>query len=80
MKTHYSISEVARILEVDRKTLHRWINYNLIPSPIPGVVNGRLARVWTNDDLVAIKKHMSESYWGKGIDRRTGKKAKQKYQ
>jgi len=50
----------------------------MIPVPKPGVVYGRLARVWTAQELAAIRKHMTESYWGKGIDRRTGKKAKKK--
>jgi excisionase family DNA binding protein len=78
MKT-YSISESAQILGIDRKTLYRWIRNRLIPVPKPGVINGRLARVWTAEELAAIKNHMTESYWGKGIDRRTGKKAKQKH-
>jgi excisionase family DNA binding protein len=73
-----SISEAAQLLGIDRKTLYRWIRNRLIPVPKPGVVHGRLARVWTTEELAAIKKHMTESYWGKGIDRRTGKKAKKK--
>ena len=77
MKT-YSISEAAQILGIDRKTLYRWIRNRSIPAPKPGVVDGRLARVWIDEELATIKKHMIESYWGKGIDRRTGQKAKQK--
>jgi excisionase family DNA binding protein len=74
----YSISEAAQILGIDRKTLYRWIRKKLIPVPKPGVVDGRLARVWTTEELTAIRKHITESYWGKGVDRRTGKKAKKK--
>jgi excisionase family DNA binding protein len=77
MKT-YSISEAARTLVVDRKTLYRWVRSKMIPAPKPGVVDGRLARVWTTEELTAIKRYQNESYWGKGIDRRTGKKAKKK--
>jgi excisionase family DNA binding protein len=77
MKT-YSISESAQILGIDRKTLYRWIRNRSISTPKPGVVDDRLARVWTTGELAAVKKHMTESDWGKGIDRRTGKKAKQK--
>jgi len=76
MKT-YSISDAAKVLEVDRRTLYRWIDKGVIPSPKPGVLNGRLARIWTNEELVLIRAYMRESYWGKGIDRRTGKKAKE---
>ena len=73
----YSISDVARILEIDRKTLHRWINEKLIPIPKPGVVNGRLAKVWTQDEFLEIRRYMTHSYWGKGLDRRKGKRSKQ---
>jgi excisionase family DNA binding protein len=74
MKT-YSIAEAARILEVDRKTLRRWIGKKVIPAPAPGIVQGRLAKVWTDRELMEVRNYMSQSYWGKGIDRRTGKKA-----
>lgn len=72
----YSISDAAKVLEIDRKTLYRWVEKRVIPSPKPGVLSGRLARIWTSEDLVVIKAYMHESYWGKGIDRRTGRKAK----
>jgi excisionase family DNA binding protein len=77
MKT-YSISDAADILEVNRRTLYRWIKNKVIPAPKPGEVKGRLARVWTESDLAAIRDYMKQSFWGKGIDRRTGKKAKPK--
>ena len=76
MKT-YSISDAADVLEVNRRTLYRWIKRKVIPAPKPGEVKGRLARVWTEDDLAAITEHMRQAFWGKGIDRKTGKKAKQ---
>jgi excisionase family DNA binding protein len=75
MKT-CSISQAAKFLGIDRKTLYRWIGKKVIPVPKAGVVDGRLARVWTAEELTTIKNHMSESYWGKGFDRRTGNKVK----
>ena len=72
----YSISDVARTLEVDRKTLHRWINEKLIPAPKPGVVKGRLAKVWTEEEFAEVRRYMADFYWGKGLNRRTGKRAK----
>jgi excisionase family DNA binding protein len=75
MKT-FSISEAARILGIDRKTLRRWVTKKLIPIPVLAISEGRPAKVWREDDLVLIRNYMRESYWGKGIDRRTGKKAK----
>jgi excisionase family DNA binding protein len=72
----YSISDVARLLAVDRTTLRRWIREKKIPSPSPAILEGRLSKCWSKEDLVAIEQQKAEGYWGKGIDRRTGKKAK----
>ena len=78
MKT-YSISEAARILEVDRKTLRRWTTKRLIPTPVLGISDGRPAKVWTEDDSpTIIRDYMRDNYWGRGINRKTGKKAKKK--
>jgi len=74
----YSISDVSRLLEVDPKTLRRWVQKKQIPAPIPGIVKGRLSKCWTEKDLTAIKEYKKSGYWGKGIDRKTGKKAKNK--
>jgi MerR HTH family regulatory protein len=77
MKT-YSISDVSRLLAVDPTTLRRWIRKKHIPIPIPGIVNGRLAKCWKENELTQITEYKESEYWGKGIDRRTGKKAKSK--
>jgi predicted site-specific integrase-resolvase len=74
----YSISDVSRLLGVDPKTLRRWVRKKLIPVPTPGIVKGRLAKYWRADEVAGIKAYMGSGYWGKGIDRRTGKKAKYK--
>jgi len=42
------------------------------------MVDGILSKVWTEDDMEKLRKHKARSYWGKGLDRRTGKKAKSK--
>ena len=72
----YSISEASRLLVVDITTLRRWIRKKQIPIPSPGIVNGRLAKYWKEDELAQIREHKESGYWGKGIDRRTGRKAK----
>lgn len=77
MKT-YSISEAAGLLGVDRTTLRRWVRQKQIPAATPGMVDGILSKVWTEDDMEKLRKHKARSYWGKGLDRRTGKKAKSK--
>lgn len=75
MKT-YSISDAAKLLEIDRTTLRRWIRKKKIPAPIPGIVEGRLSKCWTEYEMAKIREHKAAGYWGKGIDRKTGKKAK----
>jgi len=74
----YSISEVARITRVDRRTLHRWIAKKQIPNPKIEIVNGQLSKSWTVEQVSQIRRYKEAAYWGKGIDRRTGKKAKKK--
>ena len=73
----YSVSEAATALEVDRTTLRRWIRKKQIPAPTPGIVDGRLSKFWTEKEMTKIRAHKAAGYWGKGIDRRTGRKAKQ---
>jgi excisionase family DNA binding protein len=72
----YSVSEAARTLEVDRRTLQRWVNEKLIPAPTAGIVNGRLVKFWTESELELVTDYKINHYAGKGLDRRTGKKAK----
>jgi excisionase family DNA binding protein len=75
MKT-YSVSDAAKVLGIDRTTLRRWIRKKQIPTPTPGIVRGRLSKCWTEKEMTRIREHKAAEYWGKGIDRRTGKKAK----
>jgi predicted site-specific integrase-resolvase len=76
--TRSSISEAARICGVDRRTLHRWIGKKQIPSPRVEVVDGQLRKSWSATEIAEIQEYKKTSYWGKGLDRRTGKKAKKK--
>jgi excisionase family DNA binding protein len=72
----YSVSEAADELEVDRRTLQRWVSRKAIPAPTDGIVNGRLVKFWTETEMAVLREHKNEHYAGKGFDRRTGKKAK----
>jgi excisionase family DNA binding protein len=72
----YSVSEAARILEVDRRTLQRWVNDDVIPAPTAGIVNGRLVKFWIEAEMGLLREHKKNHYSGKGINRRTGRKAK----
>jgi excisionase family DNA binding protein len=74
----YSISEAARELGVQRNTLYSWIREKLIPTPSTQVISGIRCRFWTEREMTKLREYKAARYWGKGIDRRTGKKAKQK--
>ena len=76
--TKYSISEAARICGVDRRTLHLWIGRKQIPAPKVEIVDGQLRKSWSAAELAEIHEYKKTNYWGKGSDRRTGKKAKKK--
>jgi hypothetical protein len=76
MKT--SVSEAARVLKVSDRTLQRWVKEKRIPAPTPGIVDGFLSKYWTEGEMGLLRKYRDEFYWGKGIDRRTGKRAKQR--
>ena len=72
----YSVSEAAQVLRIDRRTLQRWVSRKKIPVPAAGVVNGRLVKFWTEAEMALIRENKAAHYAGKGLDRRTGKKAK----
>ncbi len=78
MKKDYSISEVARIVGVNRRTLQRWILNKQIPLPKVEIVRGKLKKSWTSAEVAQIREYKQATFWGKGINRRTGKKAKNK--
>jgi excisionase family DNA binding protein len=73
----YSVSEAAEELEVDRRTLQRWVSRKKVPAPSAGIVNGRLVKFWTDTEIAVLRDYKKEHYAGKGLNRKTGKKAKQ---
>ncbi len=39
-------------------------------------MNGRLVKFWTETEMALLRDHKKNHYAGKGLDRRTGRKAK----
>ncbi len=72
----YSVSEAAEVLEVDRATLYRWLRRGLVPTLIEEVVAGVSVTYWTEMELAKVAEYKTAHYCGKGMNRRTGKKAK----
>ncbi len=73
----FSVSATAKLLEVDRRTLQRWVTRKAIPRPEAGELNGRLVKFWNEAEVALIRENKSAHYAGKGLNRRTGTKAKQ---
>ena len=72
----YTISEAAKELGITRNTLYKWIREEVISDPKESFASGIRLRVWNEKQMAKIQEYKKNNYWGKGIDRRTGKKAK----
>jgi len=64
MDERFSISETARLLDIHRGTIRRWITKGLIPPPIAEDTAGARLRYWTNEGFAKVKdyrdKHLGE--------------------
>jgi predicted site-specific integrase-resolvase len=72
----YSISETARLLDVDRGTIRRWIKKGLIPQPIAEDTAGARLRYWTKQGFDQVKQYR-ENHYGEGQGKRTDLKKKE---
>jgi len=75
MAKTYSTIEVARILNITSDTLHRWIREKRIQAPEAQSLGPFRVRLWSMEDLEAVRKYKAERYWGKG-GRKKRKRAK----
>jgi hypothetical protein len=78
MRRQHTISEAAKELGITRNTLYKWIRAGSIPSPKETFISRIRLRVWNEEQMARIREYKKDNYWGKGIDRRTGKKVKEK--
>jgi MerR HTH family regulatory protein len=58
----YSISQAARLLEIHRATLHRWIERGVVPPPVSQEVAGSQLRYWTEDGLAKLREYKALHY------------------
>jgi len=75
-KKTYSVNEVAELIDVGKATIYRWIRRKVVPQLIEEVIAGVCVTYWTDKEVAQVKAYWTAHYCGKGIDRRTGKKAK----
>jgi excisionase family DNA binding protein len=69
----YSISEAARQLGVQRRTLYKWIREKHVPSPSVRVIAGIRIRFWTETDMAKLRQYKEAHFWGKGKDKQRNK-------
>ena len=73
MKTH-STAEVARIVEVHKATLLRWLYAGSIPEPKRHSNGGVDFRIWTERDVERVRRYKAQHY-RKGRGRKKKPKA-----
>lgn len=74
MKTRSTI-EVAKLLSITSDTLHRWIREEKISAPPIQALGPFRVRLWTEQDIAAVRTYKANHYWGKG-GRKEPKKAR----
>lgn len=57
----YSTAQVARILNIGRQTLHRWLNEGL-KAPQKSKIGGVSIRFWTESDLELARRYKAKRY------------------
>ena len=62
MKEVYSTAEVARMIDVDKSTLLRWLYAGKIPEPKHQTFGGVDSRVWSSSDLERAKAYREHGF------------------
>lgn len=71
--TDYSISEAARQLGIQRRTLYKWIREKHVPAPSTRVIAGTRLRFWTEKDMAKLRQYKATRFWGRGKSRKNKK-------
>jgi len=66
MANIYSTAEVARICEVEKSTLLRWLYAGKLAEPARRKFGGVVMRMWSEQDLARARKFKAENYWKPG--------------
>lgn len=74
----YSVSQVSELIDVNKATIYRWIQRKMVPALNEEIIAGLPITYWTDKEVAQVREYKEAHYCGKGIDRRTGKKAKGK--
>ena len=58
----YSTSQTAKMLQIGRATLHRWIREAKVPAPRIRRVAGVSVRMWTVEDVRSVRRYKNQNY------------------
>jgi excisionase family DNA binding protein len=72
----YSISEAARQLGIQRRTLYKWIREKYVPAPSTRVVAGTRLRFWNEEGMAKLRQYKAARFWGKGKSKKSKKSSK----
>jgi excisionase family DNA binding protein len=75
----YSISEAARQLGIQRRTLYKWIREKRVPAPTTRVVAGTRIRFWTEKGMAKLRQYKAERFWSRGKSRKNEQNSKAKH-
>jgi transposase len=71
----YSTAQVAEILGIGTDTLHRWLKQKRVVAPNLQLIGGVKVRLWSEEQLNAVKIYKASHYWGKGGRKKRKKRA-----
>lgn len=58
----YSTIQVAELLGITSDTLHRWIRQGLVKAPSIQSLGGMRVRIWSEEQVEAVRKYKAEHY------------------
>ena len=61
MKAH-TTPEVAKLVGVHLRTLHRWLDRGAVPEPKRGKIGGLTVRLWTDQDIEGVRSYKTKTY------------------
>jgi transposase-like protein len=74
----YSITAAARELNVQRKTLYKWIRRAYVPAPKAGAAAGSGREFWTEAEMNRVREYKKKHYWNRGKKRSIARNAQKR--
>jgi len=66
---YFTTPEVAKIVGIHLRTLHRWLGRGVIPEPKAVTMRGLKVRLWSETDVRRVERYRKK-FWAKGRGRK----------